>query len=89
MKKINITCDTCHITHSVNRTKEIPDNVISMGCNWCPNCEEKAQDYYEEWYNYNDDGDNNKPDPIPDNQLCLPFELNSILNKKDVLQHTF
>lgn len=73
MPSINITCDTCGMAHEVSRTHEIPDNVISIGCNWCPACEDKANDYYEEWYNYNEDGSNELPAPIPDNQLCLPF----------------
>jgi hypothetical protein len=31
-------------------TNEIPKHVVSMGCNWCPDCEDRAEDYYEEWY---------------------------------------
>jgi len=80
MEKINITCDTCHVTHEVNRTSEIPSNVVSLYCNWCPDCEDKATEYYEERYNTND-GDNNIPDPVPDNQLCLPFILDEILSQ--------
>lgn len=81
-EKINITCDTCHTTHSVDRTKEIPKNIISMGCNWCPLCEDRAEDYYEEWYNDSDDKESTPE--IPDNQLSMPFELNEILEGHEI-----
>lgn len=73
--RINITCDTCHKTHDVDRTNEIPDWVISLGCNWCPACEDRAEDYYQEWYNPTNEGDAKVPDIIPvgDNQLTMPF----------------
>ncbi len=75
MNTINIQCETCHKIHEVTRTNEIPDWVISMGCNWCPLCEDRAKDYYEEWYNPDREGGDSKPipDPVPDNQLCFPF----------------
>ena len=76
MTKINITCETCSVTHSVNRTNEIPKDVPSRGCNWCPSCEEKAQDYYDEWYNRRESKETTAP--VPDNQLCMPFELDLI-----------
>lgn len=69
---IKITCDTCGFVHDVARTNEIPFSVISMGCNWCPKCEDTAETYYEEWYNEND-GDGEPPMPTPDNQLVMPF----------------
>lgn len=50
--KINITCDICKETHSVNRTDEIPEDVTELFCNWCPICADKADDYYEERYGY-------------------------------------
>lgn len=56
MQKIKINCD-CGLTHEVTRDKEAPKTAISMGCNWCPDCEDTAQDYYEEWYNFNEGGD--------------------------------
>lgn len=52
MKTIKIICDKCNKTFEVERTSEIPDDVISLGCNWCPACEVTADDYYDEWYNY-------------------------------------
>lgn len=70
---INITCDGCKKTWEVTRTNEIPDNVVSMGCNWCPECEDSATSYYEEWYNESDDNGGLPEIPIGDNQLCLPF----------------
>lgn len=68
-REINITCDHCSKTHSVRRTPEIPNHVVSMGCNWCPNCEGEVDDYYEEWYNESDHGDKQPDQPI--NQLGL------------------
>lgn len=79
MGTINLTCETCGRVHEVTRTSEIPDWVISMGCNWCPLCEDRAEDYWEEWYNGNEyDPGNQPPPPIPDNQLCLPFIFDEI-----------
>lgn len=69
---INITCDACSMVHSVRRTPEIPAHVISMGCNWCPNCEDRAEGYYEEWYNESDGDKEPEPD-VPNNQLVMPF----------------
>lgn len=50
MEKIDIKCN-CGLTLQVDRTAEIPKDVVSMGCNWCPECM-KDDDYYEEWYIY-------------------------------------
>jgi hypothetical protein len=76
MATIKITCETCQKTHEVRRTNEIPEHVVSMGCNWCPECEDRAEDYYEEWYN---DGDNgNGFNDLPDNQLVMPFIIQEI-----------
>lgn len=75
---INITCDGCKKTWEVERTSEIPDNVVSMGCNWCPACEDKATDYYEEWYNESDDRDGQPEIPVGDNQLCFPFIMDEL-----------
>jgi len=48
--KINITCDHCNSTHLVSRTNEIPNNVVALACNWCPNCEDEIDCDYEERY---------------------------------------
>lgn len=72
MSTINITCQTCNEVYAVRRTDEIPAHVVSMKCNWCPNCEDQADDVYEEWYDENDSGDS-IPIPIGDNQLCMPI----------------
>jgi hypothetical protein len=66
MRKINITCDICHKTHEVGRTSEIPEEVTELFCNWCPECEDKADDYYDERYGYDP-----IPEPIDPNQLTL------------------
>lgn len=52
MEKINITCDICHNTIEVHRTEEIPEDVTELFCNWCPDCEDYADDYYTERYEY-------------------------------------
>jgi hypothetical protein len=78
MATIKITCETCHKTHEVTKTNEIPEHVVSMGCNWCPECEDRAEDYYEEWYNDNDGDNGNGGDDVPDNQLVMPFIIQEI-----------
>ncbi len=77
MKTIKINCEQCNETHKVERTPEIPDSAISMGCNWCPCCE--ANDYYNEWYNESDKNDNNEIISDDPNQLCMPFIIDEIL----------
>jgi ssDNA-binding Zn-finger/Zn-ribbon topoisomerase 1 len=73
MTRINITCETCGKVHNVIRTSEIPDNVTSLGCNWCPDCEDRAEGYYEEWYNYDEGGNNPTPDPDPNQMNLFPI----------------
>lgn len=77
MVKIKITCEGCSKTHEVNRDNEAPKDAVSMGCNWCPDCEDSAEDYYEEWYNTGGDSKESSPD-IPDNQLMMPFIFDEI-----------
>ena len=50
--KITIHCQGCMQDLEVNRTKEIPEDVTSLVCNWCPRCEDTAKDYYKEEYRY-------------------------------------
>jgi hypothetical protein len=50
MATIRILCDTCGKTTEVERTKEIPKNVVLLGCNWCSDCEDKAEDVWDEWW---------------------------------------
>lgn len=77
--RINIKCEGCGKVHEVARTSEIPDHVVSMGCNWCPDCEDTAEDYYEEWYN--EGGENEATPDVPNNQLFMPFILEEIESK--------
>jgi len=89
METIKITCQTCHSLHEVNKTKEIPKKAISMNCNWCPNCEDRAKDYYKESFNYDDRHDNKKLDDVPKNQLVMPFfseEIETIFNENSVIE---
>lgn len=80
MPRINITCENCGKTHDVKRTSEIPDWVISMGCNWCPDKDCHASEDYEEWYLPKNEGDEPppQPEPVSDNQLCMPFIFDEI-----------
>jgi hypothetical protein len=75
MTNITLHCETCHTAHELPKTPEIPEHIFVLHCNWCPKCEDQAQDYYEEWWDDNDDGNNGNPvpQPVPDNQLCIPF----------------
>lgn len=52
MDKINCKCNGCGKIHSVDRTEEIPEDVVSLVCNWCPICDDTAKDYYMEEYRY-------------------------------------
>ena len=89
MITIKMNCD-CRKVHEVMRDKDAPKNAISMGCNWCPDCEDTAQDYYTEWYNSinDDDGDDDNkpisPDDVPDNQLMLFSIADDILQNNKV-----
>jgi len=72
--EIRMNCD-CGKVHQVPRDNDAPQFAISMGCNWCPDCEDTAEDYYNEWYNTSDDDDNDNFNhsniDVPDNQLML------------------
>lgn len=88
MCRIKLTCQTCKHEYDIEKTPEIPANVFFMKCNWCPLCEDQAEDYYYEWWD-EDDNNPNKPQPIPvgDNQLCLPFLINEIITEHESSMH--
>lgn len=68
MEKIKIQCETCGQVMTVNRTDEIPPETISLGCNWCPACEDDAEGPYEEWYNdfdHDEEADENQTELFP------------------------
>lgn len=50
MSKIKITCQTCYSTYESSLTSNAPINAEYMICNWCPECEDRATNYYEEYY---------------------------------------
>ena len=88
--QIKINCD-CGVAHEVNRDKNAPTTAISMGCNWCPSCEETADEDYDEWYNYTDPDDpyDKGDDPnqlmlfsITDEILKPNFELDGVHHKE-------
>jgi len=45
-----MTCRTCKKVYPA--TDDLPEDCISMECNWCPECEEKAEAPYEESMNF-------------------------------------
>lgn len=61
MSNIKIHCQGCVRDFDVVRTPEIPDNATSLICNWCPMCEDTANDYYKEEYRYFEIEDSNDP----------------------------
>ncbi len=74
MERIQLTCEGCKKVYDLRKTEELPAHVFFMRCNFCPECEDTATDYYNEWW----DEDENKdpkllPVPVSDNQLCMPF----------------
>lgn len=66
-RKIEIKCTGCSSIHTVRRDTEAPHNAISMVCNWCPDCQDQADDYYEESYVLKEDD----PEFVDPNQLDL------------------
>ena len=52
--KIKIKCNGCNKIHDVERTSDIPNDVIALSCNWCPECSDSATDYYTEQYIYSE-----------------------------------
>lgn len=45
-----MTCETCEQEYNVERLVDSPVNAESMKCNWCPECQDNATDYYKESY---------------------------------------
>ena len=53
MSVVDLTCETCMKSYEFE-PDTVPDQAIGGFCNWCPACEDKAEDYYEEkWYRAN------------------------------------
>lgn len=80
MQQIRLTCEHCRTVHDLRKTPELPAHVFVMRCNWCPHCEGQVDDYYSEWWDDDEDGNkgNPVPQPVPDNQLCMPFIMDEI-----------
>lgn len=85
-QRIQLTCETCGKVHDLRKTKELPDHVFFMRCNWCIECEDRAKDYYEEWWDEDENNPDTQPIPVSDNQLCLPFIFEEIGIKENQLQ---
>jgi len=73
MESIKMICETCNNVYSLRKTDEIPEHVFLMRCNWCGECEDKAQDYYDEWWNEWENTPETMQTPYNPNQLVLPF----------------
>lgn len=78
MSRIQLTCQTCGKVHDLRKTSELPAHVFFMKCNWCPACSDQADDYYSEWWDENENDGSEPPQPVPDNQLCMPFIFDEI-----------
>lgn len=88
MTRIKLTCQTCGLVHELPKTPEIPEHVFAMKCNWCPACEDRAEGYYNEWYDDDENDPDNIPVPVGDNQLCMPFEFEE-LEKEFIQEHEY
>ncbi len=47
--RIKLLCECCRKVHDLPKTPEIPEDVTAMACNFCIECEDKMNNYYEEW----------------------------------------
>ena len=54
MNTIKLKCENCKRIHEVDRDNDIPEEYKSIRCNWCPECDDEIDDYYEEWYSINE-----------------------------------
>ena len=48
MRKIKVICDHCKKEYKVPRDIEIKSNIQYITFNFCPDCEDEMDDYYEE-----------------------------------------
>ncbi len=48
-REIEMRCRGCKKEYTVTRTLDIPENIDRLECNWCPDCEDQAQ---EDWTEY-------------------------------------
>lgn len=65
--RIKLQCECCGKVHDLPRTSEIPDEVNALKCNYCIECEDKMDDYYNEWYV----DESELPAVVDPNQLSL------------------
>ena len=50
MAQIKMTCECCKEVYDLPKTNEIPKHINNMRCNFCHECQDKMDDYYNEWY---------------------------------------
>lgn len=78
-----IHCRNCGAKHPIYKTDEIPNDIIRLECNWCPNCEGSIDELYEEFQikrkiqkNYNNTKSNLKdPDLFSNIEILIVFIL--------------
>lgn len=70
-KTFKLICETSGCIHELQKTPEVPEHITIMRCNWCINCEDKAQDYYYEWWDEEENERENNKIPVAPNQLKL------------------
>jgi hypothetical protein len=79
MQQIQLTCEHCKKVYDLDKSSELPAHVFFLHCNFCPECEDSAKGYYEEWWDEDENNpDTHKPVPVGDNQLCMPFLFDEI-----------
>lgn len=64
---MKLICRNCKQIHRVKKTPEIPSHINTVETNWCIDCQDEADEPYEEFY-IEDDKDEKINDP---NQLNL------------------
>lgn len=47
---IEIHCRQCKEISITKRSPDIPAKADYIACNWCPACEDRAKDYWKEWF---------------------------------------
>lgn len=51
-EKINLICKKCKTVHVIYKDEGVPDNVLLIYCNFCPECEHLATEDYNETFYY-------------------------------------
>jgi hypothetical protein len=71
MEYIKLICDYCGAIFRVENEHKHPHSIKEIRCNWCPNCEDHANDVYEERLIYRKNTQTNEYQSQDQNQLTL------------------